>query len=574
MNTALLLARAARAHPHAPALAHGTHVLADYAALHERVARLAGGLIALGLQPGARIALVMRNHPAYLELFLAAWHAGLVAVPVNSKLHAKELAYIFENCGAPVVFASANTLGSCEEGAALAPAASGGGAGGAGGTGGARRVIAVESSAFAQLATHAPAAMTARHDDDLAWLFYTSGTTGRPKGVMLSHGNLMAMTLNYFTNVDTIARADCIVHAAPMSHGSGIYLVPHLAQAACNVVPESGAFEADEIAILCNHYTGVTMFAAPTMVKRLVEAPLRGITGGGANARARGCVTGSVTGGTTAGMARSGAAHDEMPGLKTLVYGGGPMYLADIKAGMARFGQRFAQIYGQGESPMTITASSKAVHADTAHPRYAERIGSVGLSFAGVEVMVADGDDRELPSGETGEICVRGPVVMRGYWQNDTASAAALRNGWLHTGDVGAFDEEGFLTLKDRSKDLIISGGSNIYPREVEEALLLHPQVAEVSVVGRAHPEWGEEVIAFVVARAATGSTLAGDAGHTSMHSAGQGAGTILDTQALDAHCLDHIARFKRPKHYRFVDALPKNEAGKVLKTELRKLLS
>ena len=540
MNIALLLARAARAHPHAPALAHGTRVIADYATLHQHAARLAGGLRSLGLQPGDRIALVMRNHPAYLELFLAAWHAGLVAVPVNSKLHPKELAYIFENCGAPVVFASANTLSACEQGAAIAAAASGMG----------RQVIGVESNAFVQLGAGVPVAMQVRHDDDLAWLFYTSGTTGRPKGVMLSHGNLMAMTLNYFTNLDSIAREDCIVHAAPMSHGSGMYLVPHLAQAACNVVPESGAFDADEIAALCHHYTGVTLFAAPTMVKRLVEAPLRGIDGGAA-----------------AGASGAAHAHTTPPGLKTIIYGGGPMYVADIKAGMARFGQRFAQIYGQGESPMTITASNKAMHRDTAHPRYEERIGSVGLPFAGVEVMIADQDDRELTTGQIGEICVRGPVVMKGYWQNEAASATALRNGWLHTGDVGAFDEEGFLTLKDRSKDLIISGGSNIYPREVEEALLLHPQVAEVSVVGRAHAEWGEEVIAFVVVRAAPGSAMAGDTG------AARAGGMPLDAHALDAHCLDHIARFKRPKQYRFVDALPKNEAGKVLKTELRKQL-
>ena len=545
MNIALFLARAASAHPHAPALAHGTRVIADYASLHQRVARLAGGLTALGLKPGDRIALVMRNHPAYLELFLAAWHAGLVAVPVNSKLHARELAYIFENCGAPVVFASANTLSACEQGAALAAAAAGV----------ARQVIAVESAAFAQLCAPAPLALQARGDDDLAWLFYTSGTTGRPKGVMLSHGNLMAMTLNYFTNVDAIARQDCIIHAAPMSHGSGIYIVPHLAQAACNVVPESGAFEADEIAALCHHYTGVTMFAAPTMVKRLVEAPLAGVVG-------------ALAGG------------DALPGLKTIVYGGGPMYVADLKAGIARFGQRFAQIYGQGESPMTITASSKAIHADTTHPSYEQRLGSVGLPFAGVEVMVAGDDDRELPVGEIGEICVRGPVVMRGYWQNEAASAQALRNGWLHTGDMGAFDEEGFLTLKDRSKDLIISGGSNIYPREVEEALLLHPQVAEVSVVGRAHPEWGEEVIAFVVARtgpdaqAGASAASAGGAARANTRAQAQEIAAALDTHTLDAHCLDHIARFKRPKQYRFVESLPKNEAGKVLKTELRKLLA
>jgi long-chain acyl-CoA synthetase len=163
-------------------------------------------------------------------------------------------------------------------------------------------------------------------------------------------------------------------------------------------------------------------------------------------------------------------------------------------------------------------------------------------------VRVADAEDRSLPDGEIGEILVRGETVMRGYWQNSQASSETLRNGWLHTGDVGSFDEDGFLTLRDRSKDLIISGGSNIYPREVEEVLLRHPAVSEVSVVGRPHPEWGEEVIAFVVLN--------------------EGAGVL--EQELDALCLDHIARFKRPKSYRFVHDLPKNNYGKVLKTELR----
>ncbi len=506
MNTALLLERAARLHPAAPALAHGTRVLADFATLHQRVARLAGGLGNLGLTPGSRIALVMKNHPAYLELLLAAWHAGLVAVPIHSKLHPKELAFIFENSGAGAIFATSNTHAACAEAALLAKQ---------------KPPFDVDSASFAALFAEAPLAMVERSDDDLAWLFYTSGTTGRPKGVMLSHGNLMSMTLHYFTNVDAIAREDCIVHAAPMSHGSGIYILPHLVQAACNVVPESGAFDPDEVFALCHHYRGVTMFAAPTMVKRLVDAPFRGSTG---------------------------STPDAMPGLKTIVYGGGPMYVADIKAALARFGQRFVQIYGQGESPMTITASSRAIHMESGHPRYEERLGSVGVPFAGLEVMVADDEDRPLPTGSIGEICVRGPIIMKGYWQNEAASAAALRNGWLHTGDVGAFDEEGFLTLKDRSKDLIISGGSNIYPREVEEALLTHPQVAEVSVIGRPHPEWGEEVVAFVVAR----------------------PGATIDAAALDAHCIENIARFKRPKHYRFVDNLPKNETGKVLKTALR----
>jgi len=282
-------------------------------------------------------------------------------------------------------------------------------------------------------------------------------------------------------------------------------------------VTESGGFDPAEIFALWRVHAGVTMFAAPTMVKRLVDSPLPG----------------------------------DPANLKTIVYGGGPMYPSDLMRALERFGPRFAEIYGQGESPMTITAKSKALHAEVDHPRYLERMRSVGRAFAGLEVMIADGDDKPLAAGTSGEICVRGAVVMRGYWRNPEASSRTLRHGWLHTGDIGVLDEEGFLTLKDRSKDLIISGGSNIYPREVEEALLLHPAVSEVSVVGRPHAQWGEEVVAFVVAR----------------------AGADASAAVLDAHCLEHIARFKRPKEYRLLDALPKNEAGKVLKTALREKL-
>ncbi|WP_149536477.1 AMP-binding enzyme [Siccirubricoccus phaeus] len=200
---------------------------------------------------------------------------------------------------------------------------------------------------------------------------------------------------------------------------------------------------------------------------------------------------------------------------------------------------------------MTITVLPRACHADTAHPRYLERLASVGYAQGIVELRVVDPDGKPLPAGETGEIILRGDTVMSGYWRNPEATAAALRDGWLWTGDVGALDADGFLTLKDRSKDLIISGGTNIYPREVEEVLLLHPDVAEVSVVGRAHADWGEEVVAFVVARSDASPTPA----------------------ALDALCLERIARFKRPKEHRFVAGLPKNNYGKVLKTELRRLL-
>jgi len=457
----------------------------------------------LRLKPGDRVGIFAANSPEYVELVWAAWWAGLAVVPINAKLHPKEAEYILDHSGARICFVTPDLAD------AIIPLA--------GSVAALERVLVTGTDEHRRLGSAdaspdvAPAA-----PDDLAWLFYTSGTTGRPKGVMITHRNLLAMTLCYFVDVDEIAPGDCIVHAAPLSHGSGLYGLPHVARAAKQVIPESGGFEAAEAFELSRRHPGVTMFAAPTMVKRLVD-----------HAR---------------------VARPHLDGIKTVVYGGGPMYLADIQDALAVMGQRFAQIYGQGESPMTITALGKRHLADVSHPRYLRRIASVGVAQTGVEVRIASAADGPLPADAAGEVLARGDAVMKGYWRDPDATAATLRNGWLHTGDVGALDEDGFLTLMDRSKDLIISGGSNIYPREIEEVLLRHPGVHEVSVVGRPHPEWGEEVVAFIVRR----------------------PGTAASEQELDTLCLQRIARFKRPRAYRFVEQLPKNNYGKVLKTELR----
>jgi long-chain acyl-CoA synthetase len=320
----------------------------------------------------------------------------------------------------------------------------------------------------------------------------------------------------YFIDVDDVDPADAVVYAAPLSHGAGLYHLPFMARAARHVVPASGGFDPAELVALAEGIGRLCLFAAPTMVHRLVEH-----------------------------VAASGASS---AGFKTIVYGGGPMYGQDIRRALATMGPRFVQIYGQGESPMTITALSRAHLADDGDPRWPQRIESVGVAQALVEVRVVAADGSDLPVGVTGEIVVRGDTVMAGYWRNPEASAQALRDGWLWTGDLGALDGDGFLTLKDRSKDVIISGGANIYPREVEEVLLRHPGVREVSVVGRADARWGEVVVAFV-------------------------AGDGVDAAALDALCLAHIARFKRPREYRFVASLPKNHYGKVLKTALREQL-
>jgi len=504
MNIARLLARSATAFPTRPAVLRGTQTLFDYGTLAARAARIAGHLRdRLKLAPGERVALFMTNCPEYLEVLYGAWWAGLVVVPVNAKLHPRELAYVIDDAAAACLFVSPD----------LAPEALPVTAGCAS----LKRTFIAGSREYAALLDTAPIALEHRAGDDLAWLFYTSGTTGHPKGVMETHRNLLTMTSCYFSDVDVVDPADCIVYAAPMSHGAGMYNFAHVLKAARHVIPESGGFDATELCDLAARLGRLTLFAAPTMVKRVVDH-----------------------------IEATGASPE---GFKTLVYGGGPMYVEDIRRALDAMGNRFVQIYGQGECPMTITALGRDILADRAHPRWLERIASVGMAQSLVEVRVTDENGAPVPNGETGEILVRGDAVMAGYWRNPEATARTVRDGWLWTGDMGSLDDDGFLTMKDRSKDVIISGGSNIYPREIEEVLLAHPCVREVSVVGRKDPEWGEVVIAFVV-------------------------GDGVAAAELDALCLAHIARFKRPKEYRFVDALPKNNYGKVLKTELRRQLA
>ncbi len=507
MNLADLLVRQARQLPDRISVLHGAAPHASHAQWAARSAGLARRLREAGLVPGDRVVLFMRNHPRTLELLWGAWWAGLVVVPVNAKLHPREVEWIVDNAQARWAFVTSDV--------ATGPLA------------GVHRQVDVESAEADTLLAPVPDALAVpvaeRGPDDTAWLFYTSGTTGRPKGVMITQRNLMTMGLAYFADVDPVSPDDAIVYAAPMSHGAGLYAIPHLMAGARHVVPASGGVDPAELFALGEALGPLSTFAAPTIVKRLVDhAQQQGI--GPANA------------------ARA---------FKTIVYGGAPMYVADIQRALAVMGPRFVQIYGQGETPMVATALARRHLADSSHPRHLERLGSVGVAQTPVRVRIADGHGRELPVGEIGEVLVRGDSVMAGYWRNPEATAAAIRDGWLFTGDVGCLDADGFLTLKDRSKDLIISGGSNIYPREVEEVLLTAPGVAEAAVVGAPDAEWGEVVVAFVVAQ----------------------AGAMPTPEALDAHCLAQMARFKRPKRYEFVDALPKNNYGKVLKTALRERL-
>jgi len=498
MNLADWLYRQAQINPGRPALFLGREQVADYGGFHDRAARVASWLIGQGIKPGDRVGLFMKNCPDYLIAQYGAWYAGAAVVPINAKLHGREAAFIVENSTAALAFTTpglTESLGDAMQSA---------------------RLVDTTGAEFAAaLATEPVAKPVARASEDLAWLFYTSGTTGRPKGVMMTHRMLITMSLCYETDVDPVSHEDSALYAAPMSHGAGIYNMLHVLKGARHVCPVSGGFDEAEIFDLARHFGRVQMFAAPTMVKRMTD------------------------------VARATAQTGQ--GLRTIVYAGGPMYLADIIGAVDHFGPIFVQIYGQGECPMGITALSRHDVTDRSHPRWRERLASVGRAQSAVQVAIGDADGTPLPAGEHGEIMVRGDTVMPGYWRNDEATAKTIVNGWLMTGDMGLMDEDGYVTMQDRSKDMIITGGSNVYPREVEEVLLTHPQVSEVSVVGRAHPDWGEEVVAFVV----------GDA----------------DTGELDRLCIDNIARFKRPKDYLRISELPKNNYGKVLKTDLRKML-
>lgn len=506
MNITSFLPVVAAVHEARPAISVGSEVFCNYSELYDRVRRLAAGCAArFGLEPGDRVAVAMRNSPQYFEVLLACWHAGFIAVPMNAKLHPREIAYILDHTESRVCFVSEDLQDGVE---ALR-----------GELKSLEHLVCVDDANYETLLDAKPLAMAATREDDPAWLFYTSGTTGRPKGATLSHRNLMAMSLRYFADISQVDEKHCYIHAAPMSHGGGLYGLPHLMKGSNQVIPVSRGFDVDEIFDLLEIYDKATFFAAPTMLTRMTNHPR--------------------------------AASAKVDRIDTIYYGGAPMYLEDLKRSIQRFGACLYQIFGQGESPMTGVGLSKQAHLDFANPKYEQRLASTGVARSGVEVRVADENDQDVPAGELGEVLFRSEVTMLGYWNNPDATEKALRGGWLHTGDVGFMDEDGFITLKDRSKDMIISGGSNIYPREIEEVLMTDSRILECSVIGRPHHDWGEEVVAFVV-----------------LH-----PGQRISEKELDDRCLANIARFKRPKSYFFIDSLPKSNYGKVLKTALREQL-
>ena len=506
MNLAGLLARAAVQHDREEAVRFGDRA-ATYGELYTRAARLAAGLRGLGLREGDRVALLQANGPELVESIFGAWIAGLAVTPINSRTHTREAAWIIENCEARAVIHGA------EYERDLLPAL-GAGAGlkliclGRDGAG-----TSYEELIEANAPLPAPAE---RKGEDTAWLFYTSGTTGRPKGAMLSHRNLRQMILSHLADVRSFSPGETVLHAAPLTHGSGLVLLACVARGARNVIYPGASFDGAEVLELVRREGATSVaFVAPTQIVVLNRA-----AGG------------------------DGAAPAAGVGLLRRRRRCSPRTCAQA---IELFGPVFVQIYGQGEAPMTISVLAASDHARFAAGSDA-RLGSAGVPRTDVEVKVIDEEGRTVGPEQTGEVAIRGDVVMLGYWEDPAATAQAMLGGWLRTGDIGMVDRTGYLHLLDRSKDMIISGGNNIYPREVEEAILELPAVRAVAVIGLPDEFWGERVHALVVL----------NDGHT------------LAEEDVVAHCRANLSSYKKPKSVEFLPELPTNAYGKVLKRELR----
>jgi acyl-CoA synthetase (AMP-forming)/AMP-acid ligase II len=509
MNVGSLLTMAARSAPRHPAIIYGD-LRRSYEETNARADRVASALKTVGIAKGDCVAILQHNGPELLETMFAVFKAGAVAVPINARLHPKEYAYIIADSAAKAVIFTEEFAAGFASVRNEAPQA--------------KVYVCVGASPewarpFEDFLGQGAAsdADVECAGDDLAWLFYTSGTTGKPKGAMVTHRNLQFMTEHYPREVYALNEDDIVMHAGPMTHGSGLWMLPITAGAATQLIPTSRSFDPELIfKLIEKEQVTKIAFIAPTMITMLLNSPA--------------------------------VDRYDTSSLRFIGYGGSPMYVEDLKRAVRRFGPVFCQIYGQGESPMTISMLTPADHRLSDDPIHEKRLASAGRVRDDITVAVLGDDGRELGPDQIGEIAIRGEVVMKGYWNKPEATVEAFRHGWYHTGDLGTRDADGYIYLLDRKKELIISGGANIYPREVEEVLLLHPGVLEVAVIGIPDRLWGESVMAVVRSR--------------------DGANPTEDE--LVNLCRDHLASYKKPRFFRFVQDLPKSGYGKILKRELK----
>jgi acyl-CoA synthetase (AMP-forming)/AMP-acid ligase II len=476
-----------------------------YRQLRDRCWRLANALIAV-TEPGDRVAILAENCPEYVDCYYGVPAAGLALTLLNYRLAPRELAYIIGDSEPRLLVVEAKYLPAIRAIRHQIPSV--------------ERILLIDGETgdaepYAAFRDAGAAVEPARRpgEDDLCWLLYTSGTTGLPKGAMLSHRNLVAGVLNSMAAWETGTEEVCMF-TFPMFHVAG-YIMPMHHLRAFPVVLLRAFDPGTLLATVRAH--GVTNTAmAPTMVAMLLEDP---------------------------------ATNDaDLASLRRLGYGAAAMPGEVLRRARARWpGVGFSTGFGMTELSGNVMTMGRADH-DRAAEADLEILRSVGRQMPLARVRVADETGADAPPGTAGEILVKGDQVLGGYWRNPEATAASFTDGWFHTGDVGRWDADGYLYIVDRKKDMILTGGENVYPREVEEVLYRHPAVADAAVIGAPDLKWGEKVVAVIVAR----------------------AGHEVTGADLVAFCRHEIAGYKRPRHVTFIDVLPRNASGKVLKRELR----
>lgn len=507
MNVGSYMTRAARHYPANIAAVYEDKEF-TYAELNKRTDAFAKALKNLGIEKGDRIGILQKNSHCFLETFFACFKIGACAIPMNFRLHPDEVAYHLNDARASAIVFS----GDFKEGVQ----------GIKGKTSHTRHHICLQNPLEGQLDYEQMLSENETSedqtvevaDDDLAWLFYTSGTTGKPKGAMLTHANLVATSVGWCADLMHLEPEDVAMQAAPLSHGGGIHAIAVVAKAGNNVILDG--WKPKEVMACIEKYQVTNTWAVPTMIKMLITDPE--------------------------------LEKYDLSSLKWVVYGGSPMYVEDLKTAIRRIGPVFVQIFGQGESPMTGTFMRKQDHVIDGGPEAEQRLLSAGIARTDMEVKILDENGREVPYGEKGEIALKGPAVMKGYWERPEETEKTLKNGWLHTGDVGYMDQNGYMYIVDRYKDLIISGGANVYPRELEEVIIKHPAVQEVAVIGVPDEFWGESVKACITLQ----------------------PGKTATAEEIISFCAERMASYKKPKSVDFIEALPKSNYGKVLKRTLR----
>ncbi len=521
MNLGRLLAHTARLFPDHPALIDGERDGErrwTWREIDERVDAMASALSARGLKKGDRILVHSRNNLAMFESCWVAFRLGCVWVPTNFRLTPPEVAYLGASSGAVLMIAERIFAGHVDAVRAATKSLTQVVWIGAASDDGADDGADYETLLQQHLGQRAPEATVAA--DDPLWFFYTSGTTGRPKAGVLTHGQMAFVVTNHLADlIPGTTERDCSIAVAPLSHGAGIHMLLNVARGAATVLMPSEKLDPERVWQLVEQHRVSNLFTVPTIVKRLVE-------------------------------------HDSVDrydhrSLRYLVYAGAPMYRADQKLALQKLGPVLVQYFGLGEVTGCITVLTSDMHSADDNDANAN-IGSCGRPRTGMEVAVLDAQLQAVPTGTVGEICCRGPAVFAGYHGDPAATAQALRGGWFHTGDLGRLDARGLLFITGRESDMYISGGSNVYPREVEELLLDHPGVAEVAVLGVPDAQWGEIGVAVVVRR--------------------EGAAAV-DQAALLAHLEGRCARYRWPRQVFFWDALPKSGYGKIVKKDIQRLL-